>query len=87
MMMYCHVPKMNEKKVKDLQRKMHADGMWLGCVRALGARPPHSKTRPDTTPNPSPNGQNPDKADVRLGSRGGVGLNHQNERGGTRMGN
>ena len=45
-----------------------------GCGRALDARPPHLRTRPDTTPNPHPNGQNPDKIDVRLGSRGGVGL-------------
>ena len=45
-----------------------------GCGRALGAWPPHPRTRPDTTPNRYPNGQNPDKTDVRLGSRGGVGL-------------
>ena len=45
-----------------------------GCGCALGARPPHPRTGPDTTPNPYPNGQNPDKTDVRLGSRSGVGL-------------
>ena len=45
-----------------------------GCDRALGARPPHPRTGPDTTPSPYPKGQNPAKPDIRLGSRGGVGL-------------
>ena len=45
-----------------------------GCGHALGARPPHPRTGTDTTPNPYPNGQKQDKTDVRLGSRGGVGL-------------
>ena len=45
-----------------------------GCVRALGARPPHPRNGPDTTPLPYPNGQNPGKTKVHLGSRVGVGL-------------
>src|SRR3954468_21635527 len=49
-----------------------------GCGRALGARPPHPRTGPNTTPNPYPKGQKPDKTDVRLGSRGGVGLRAAN---------
>ena len=45
-----------------------------GCGHALGARPPHPRTGPDTAPNSYPNRQDPDKTDVHLGSRGGVGL-------------
>ena len=45
-----------------------------GCVRAFSARPPHPRNGPDTTPLPNPNGQNPGKTEVRLGSCVGVGL-------------
>ena len=45
-----------------------------GCVRAFGARPPHPRNGPDTTPLPYPNRQNPDKTNVRLGSSGEVDL-------------
>ena len=42
--------------------------------RALGARPPHPRTRPDTTPLPYPNGHNPGKIDVCLKSCAGLAL-------------
>ena len=62
------------KKVKDLQRNIRGQDGANGCGRAVGARPPHPMTGPDTTPNPYPNGQKPDKTDIRLGLRAGVGL-------------
>ena len=45
-----------------------------GCVHAFGAQPPHPRNGPDTTPLPYPNGQNPGKMEVHLGSCVGVGL-------------
>ena len=45
-----------------------------GCVRAFGARPPHPRNGPDTTPLPYPNRQNLGKTEVHLGSCVGVGL-------------
>ena len=49
---------------------MYAAGMHP----RLGARPPHPRNGPDTTPLPYPNGQNPGKTEVRSGSCVGVGL-------------
>ena len=43
-------------------------------VSVLGARPPHLRNGPDMTPLPYPNGQNPGKKEVCLGSCVGVGL-------------
>src|SRR3989337_2254472 len=65
LVMYFHVPKINdEKKICVCKEKCTRPG----CVRALGARPPHPRNGTDTTPLPYPNGQNPSKTDVRLGS-------------------
>ena len=71
LVMYFHVPKINdEKKICVCKEKCTRPG----CGRAFGARPPHPRNGPDTTPLPYPNGQNPGKTEVRLGSCVGVGL-------------
>ena len=71
LVMYFHVPKINdEKKIYVCKQKMYAAGMHP----RLGARPPHPRNGPDTTPLPYPNGQNPGKTEVCLGSCIGVGL-------------
>ena len=53
---------------------MYVDRMRPGCVRALGAWPPHPRNGLDTTPFPNPNEENPGKTEVYLGSSVGVGL-------------
>ena len=72
LVMYFHVPKksMMKKKICVCKEKCTRPG----CGRAFGARPPHPRNGPDTTPLPYPNGQNPGKTEVRLGSCVGVGL-------------
>ena len=46
LVMYFHVPKINdEKKICVCKEKCTRPG----CVRALGARPPHPRNGPDTT--------------------------------------
>lgn len=47
---------------------------WTKCVHQLGVSANFGRGRPDNTPLPDPNRQNPDKTYVRLGLRVGVGL-------------
>ena len=53
LVMYFHVPKSNdEKKICVCKEKCTRSGFG----RAFGARPPHLRNGPDTTPLPHPNG-------------------------------
>ena len=69
LVMYLHVPKINDEK-----RYVFAKKNVRGRDRALDARPPHPRNGPDMNPLPYPNGQNPGKMEVHLGSWIGVGL-------------
>lgn len=75
--MCFHVSKINDEKLKDVFAKKC---MRTGCGRNAALRWAHGRriqksgwTRPIVTPN----GWNPDKADIHLGSRVGVGLTTQ----------
>ena len=66
LVMYFH----DEKKICVCKEKCTRPG----CGRAFGARPPHPRNGPNTTPLPYPNRQNLGKTEVHLGSCIGVGL-------------
>src|SRR5215216_6595335 len=50
LVMYFHVPKINDEKKICVRKEKCTQP---GCVRALGARPPHPRNGLDTTPLPT----------------------------------